>query len=533
MIPDSLAVPLVTILAELSLIAKATLILGTGLVAARVARHARAAVRHLILAATFASLLALPIAARTAFPIRVPILTVAAAPHGAGHESVAAAGLAAPGATVPSAASATRAWVAALPWTSLVGAIWLLGALACLAPVVASTGRHRRWRRSGERDPTMGPAVRVLAADAGVKRVIDLLFHEDVRSPLTFGLRRPVIVLPLDARDWPDDDVRRALVHEIEHVRRADAATYGLTRAVAAVWWFHPLVWAAKRRLDLEAERACDDAVVMKEEHMAYAEQLVSLARRLSADSAHPALGMAGRTDLSTRVSALLDGRQRRGRAGAAAAVVTTVAATLILAGLAPMRVVAAAAPSSPSLAAAPLDGAPQSRRQRGLDRELYAAAEEGDLDGVVELINAGANVNAAIDGDGSALIAAARRGRLDVARVLLDRGADPNLAVPGDGSALIAAAAAGRADLATLLLDRGAKVDQVVESDENPLIQASGAGHLEVVRLLVTRGANVNARVRVLNYRDQEEWRTPLRQARLGGHDAVVKFLIAAGARD
>ena len=38
-----------------------------------------------------------------------------------------------------------------------------------------------------------------------------------------------------------------------------------LARAVAAFYWFHPLVWMAWRRLCLEAERSCDDAVVMSE----------------------------------------------------------------------------------------------------------------------------------------------------------------------------------------------------------------------------------------------------------------------------
>ena len=88
---------------------------------------------------------------------------------------------------------------------------------------------------------------------------------------------------------------------------------------MSACYWFHPLVWIAWRRLCLEAERACDDAVVQCSAHTDYAEQLVSLAERLTAQP-QPALGMAKRSDLSARVSALLDARQRRGQAGAFAA---------------------------------------------------------------------------------------------------------------------------------------------------------------------------------------------------------------------
>ena len=146
----------------------------------------------------------------------------------------------------------------------------------------------------------------------------------------------------------------------------------------------------------------------------------------------------------------------------------------------------------------------------------------------------AGANVNAAIDGDGSPLIAAARANRPDVVRRLLDRGADPNMPVEGDGSPLIAAASEGTAAVVALLLDRGAQIDLMVPGDENALIQASGRGSLEIVRLLVSRGADVNARAWVEWARDRGgEWRTPLNMARRGGHAAVVAFLLEAGARE
>jgi beta-lactamase regulating signal transducer with metallopeptidase domain len=49
-----------------------------------------------------------------------------------------------------------------------------------------------------------------------------------------------------------------------------------MVRAVCAMFWFHPLVWLASRRHALEAERACDDAVVQDAGNEDYAEQLVS-----------------------------------------------------------------------------------------------------------------------------------------------------------------------------------------------------------------------------------------------------------------
>ena len=177
-------------------------------------------------------------------------------------------------------------------------------------------------------------------------------------------------------------------------------------------------------------------------------------------------------------------------------------------------------------------------RRVRALDRELLEAAEEGDLDGVKDLIDAGANVDASIEGDGSPLIAASRANRLAVVVELLNRGADVNFAVSGDGNPLIAAAAAGAEKIVDQLLSRGAEIDLIVPGDENALIQAAGAGHFAIVKMLVDRGADVNARVWVdwswhSDKNGTGEWRTPLSQARKGRHGAIVAFLLQAGARE
>jgi len=106
------------------------------------------------------------------------------------------------------------------------------------------------------------------------------------------------------------------------------------------LYWLHPLVWVAFRRLSLEAERAADDAVVRSAEHTEYAEQLVSLAGRISKAQAQAALGMANRSDLSARVSAILDGSQRRGRAGWRPTASALGVAGLVVLALAPVRAV-------------------------------------------------------------------------------------------------------------------------------------------------------------------------------------------------
>jgi uncharacterized protein (TIGR03435 family) len=87
------------------------------------------------------------------------------------------------------------------------------------------------------------------------------------------------------------------------------------------------LVWVTWRQLRLEAERACDDAVVRREDAREYASLLITCAQRQMAQAGMPMLEMATRGDLSIRVAALLNGRQRRGRVTGAGVAATAMVA--------------------------------------------------------------------------------------------------------------------------------------------------------------------------------------------------------------
>lgn len=557
---------------ELSLLAKATLLLLLALGAASFAARHRASTRHVIWAASFAALLALPLFVALApnTIVEVPIPVVAS-------KTLWIAPMSGPAAPPPAdlpmnpppQTTASQPRLALPSWATMLRTLWIVGAVLSLAPVLLALLHLRRLRRN---------AIPWTAAQHRVPSGVELLLHEDTPTPLTCGILRPAVILPASAREWPESEVRCALAHELEHVRRHDWAIHLASRTITALYWFHPLAWTAWRRLALEAEHACDDAVVQSEESTAYAGQLVSLAERMSASNAQLALGMAQRGDLSRRVSALLDHTQQRGRATRLAVLTAALCATLAVLALAPLTAVAQPTPRPspnpkpwPNAKPAPEANAKPSVavriRASRLDRALYEASEAGELTAIGGLLNAGANVNALVHGDGTPLLGAARKGHLDAVRFLLDRGADPNLGiggdgnplltaadgghlevvkllldrganpdagVPGDGNALIMAAQNGHLAIAGLLLDRGATVDLVVPGDENAIIQASESGRLTMVKYLVSRGANVNSRVWVeRGDNGQSEWRTPLNRAQKNGHNLVVEYLKSAGARE
>lgn len=327
-----------------SIIAKATLALLLTLGIVRLARGSRASVRHLLLVAGFGTLLVMPVAIVLAPSVRVEVTPVPflfdeyleeAAASLDGVDAIAAAPL------QRSMADTDGGWNVAIP--DLVAAIWMGGVLLFAMPVLIGLVQVGRLRRTGLPWRAGQRVVDSLSRETGLRRPIDVLLHESVAAPATCGIRRHAILFPVDATTWTDDDITRAAVHEVEHLRRADCLVNAIARAVCAAYWFHPLVWLCWRRLGLEAERACDDAVLRRAEADAYAEQLVTLAGRLSSSARHPLLAMANRSDLVQRVKAVLDQRQARGHAGAAAVVAIAIAASALTVTLSPLQAVSSA----------------------------------------------------------------------------------------------------------------------------------------------------------------------------------------------
>ena len=80
--------------------------------------------------------------------------------------------------------------------------------------------------------------VRWVAADAEKVR---LLVSDDVHSPLSWGWRRPVILIDPDTLALPED-AEAILAHEAAHIARRDWPVLLLTRIAASLFWFNPLV---------------------------------------------------------------------------------------------------------------------------------------------------------------------------------------------------------------------------------------------------------------------------------------------------
>jgi uncharacterized protein (TIGR03435 family) len=327
----------------LSIVVKTTAIMSLTIFTVTLARGGRAAVRHALLATGLAVTLVMPIASLVTPPVHVAVPVtaesrIATLPPLRNIEPIPffmPADAPARGISVPPEAPVH--WV-----SDLLLPAWIAGTLLFLLPMTVGILQIRSLRRSGLPWSRGQEVVDAFARDAGIRRRVKVLLNESLPGPMTCGVLRPAIVLPRDAENWERDDLSRAIVHELEHVRRGDSVTRCLAWVACAVYWFNPLVWIGWRRLVLEAERACDDAVLRLSEATAYAEQLVELAKRMSMARRAPLLAMADHRDLAIRVGAVLDDRQRRGRLGIFPMALACAAALALIVAVAPLLLVAA-----------------------------------------------------------------------------------------------------------------------------------------------------------------------------------------------
>ncbi len=139
----------------------------------------------------------------------------------------------------------------------------LLLAVVRLAMLAADLHRLGKLRVTAPRvgDPAPNRLLRTIAGQFGVRRPVELLEGPPDSVPMTFGARKPVVVVPRSLLDSPES-LKIVLAHELIHIRRADYVWALLDSLTAALFAFHPLIRLLRRGIERCRETSCDAEVV-------------------------------------------------------------------------------------------------------------------------------------------------------------------------------------------------------------------------------------------------------------------------------
>ncbi len=136
-----------------------------------------------------------------------------------------------------------------IPLGELLLYLLAAGVVARMAWLAVGLWRLRRYRRH----------ARPLE-NAGVWA--EVLLSAEISSPVTFGWRRPVILLPERFPQLSDAMQKAILCHESLHVERRDWLFTVAEELVRAAFWFHPAIWWLLGEIQLAREQAVDCRVI-------------------------------------------------------------------------------------------------------------------------------------------------------------------------------------------------------------------------------------------------------------------------------
>lgn len=205
-----------------------------------------------------AARLLIPFSFRSALSVYSLLGRLAAAGEAAANRPVVSlTGIApAQSAMLAPAAAALPAAAAAMPW----GIVWGMGALLCAGFFAAAYLKCRREFQASL--PVEDEKARAWLREHRLRRPLEIRQSGRVSAPLTYGVFRPVILMP-KTTDWDDGDaLQYVLAHELVHVRRFDAVTKLALTGTLCVHWFNPAVWLMVALANRDIELSCDEAVI-------------------------------------------------------------------------------------------------------------------------------------------------------------------------------------------------------------------------------------------------------------------------------
>lgn len=185
-------------------------------------------------------------------------------------------------------------------WTAL----WLTVGLLLAAWFLI---RYVRWRRRfRESLPADCPGL-----ETWFQRRVEVRVTDQIAAPLTYGLLRPVILLPGNMDLADEEALTCVLAHERVHIRHFDGLLKLALTAALCLHWFNPAAWLLYVLGNRDMELRCDEAAVLALGEDGSRERYALALIRLAENKHVPLCGFAHRNGMEERIKAIMSVKKK------------------------------------------------------------------------------------------------------------------------------------------------------------------------------------------------------------------------------
>ncbi|MDR1132096.1 MAG: M56 family metallopeptidase [Oscillospiraceae bacterium] len=184
--------------------------------------------------------------------------------------------------------------------------VWIVGIVVCASVFLVTHFRGRREYKTSL--PIDNEFFHKWLTEHKIKRRVQIRQSDKISSPLTYGLWRPMILLP-KMMEWTDESqLRYVMTHEYTHIKRFDNLKQWLLAITLCVHWFNPLVWVMYIFANRDIELSCDEKVVRtfgEKLKSSYALALISMEEKRSV-VLNPACNGFSKNAIEERINAIM-----------------------------------------------------------------------------------------------------------------------------------------------------------------------------------------------------------------------------------
>ncbi|HFI0237772.1 TPA: M56 family metallopeptidase [Streptococcus suis] len=200
-----------------------------------------------------------------------------------------------------------------LPWLQIFLFVWFLGFVVVIGrsifAYVKFSNLLKRWGTPIS-DLRILETFYIIKEEFGIKKDIRLFHYPQVSSPMIFGLRHPIVLLP--ATDYTDEELDLIFEHELTHYKHRDIYANLLVLLVKAAHWFNPIVAFACKEVQEAAESYCDHSVLNQRDQSYrsfYGETIITMIHKSQQPVMLSSCFYSNKFNLKRRIIAIMDNR--------------------------------------------------------------------------------------------------------------------------------------------------------------------------------------------------------------------------------